>query len=73
MELHWRQDEKSYHWEHLLQFHAQFESQVDKMPDQKWNKKIIIVSHRPKDWIFCDCQEAFLVNNIMNFTRKKKQ
>ena len=39
MELHWRQDEKSYHWEHLLQFHAQFESQVDKMPDQKRNKK----------------------------------
>ena len=42
MELHWRQDEKSYHWEHLLQFHAQFESQVDKMPDQKRNKKILL-------------------------------
>ena len=40
MELHWRQGEKSCHWEHLLLFHAQFESQVNKMPDQKWNKKI---------------------------------
>ena len=34
MELHWRQDEKSCHWEHLLLFHAQFESQVNKMPDE---------------------------------------
>ena len=42
MELHWRQDEKSCHWEHLLLFHAQFESQVNKMPDQKWNKKIAL-------------------------------
>ena len=40
MELHWRQGEKSCHWEHLLLFHAQFESQVNKMPDQKWNEKI---------------------------------
>lgn len=73
MELHWRQDEKSFHWEHLLRFHAQFESQVDKMPGQKRNEKIIIVSHRPKAWICCDGQEAFLVNTVMNFTSQQHQ
>lgn len=70
IELHRRQDEKSCRWEHLLRFHAQFESQVDKMPDQKWNKKISLSVTRPRLEFSLIVRRLFRL--AMHFTRKKK-